>query len=485
MTKTIKFLIALTAIFSLTVSCSSDDPAEEIIPAEVGLTSFGFYAEDNATTLFVDYIVDDLSTTNISVSLPSETDLTSLVARFTTTDGDVVKVGAVNQTSGTTANNFSASVEYLVSEETSNKIYTVTVGKLTSSVWSLLSTYNEDTITETALQIDPTNSTPYIAYISDRDSSSDQKMNLISFDGTSWNRTGATDFSDFRASTVDLKFSTTGTPYISFLEYTDIRQASVMSYENSAWSYVGNSPYTDVKAGSNTVAITSDNSLYGFYTNDASGDDNRRSVFARSYTAGAWSDFTITGRTGLAREVKTKVIGDVIYLAVLDYGEGQAISVYKYESGVWTTLADKMKESEENTIYYYNVSIDVDLNNNVYLAYSEDNGDDTDYQLRVKKYDAEASTWSTIGDLIVTSNTRDFDLAVDKYNTAMLFYQNDNKTPVFLQFDTDINNWGAPVVFADADASDLKIEVAPNGLSYASYVANDVINLYKFDSPEN
>jgi hypothetical protein len=485
MRKTIKFLIALTAIFSLTVSCSSDDPAEEIIPAEVGLTSFGFYAEDNATTLFVDYIVNDLSTTNISVSLPSETDLTSLVARFTTTDGDVVKVGAVNQTSGTTANNFSASVEYLVSEETTNKIYTVTVGKLASSVWSLLSTYNEDTITETALQIDPTTSTPYIAYISDRDSSSDQKMNLISFDGTSWNRTGATDFSDFRASTVDLKFSTTGTPYISFLEYTDIRQASVMSYENNSWSYVGNTPYTDVKAGANTVAITSDNSLYGFYTNDASGDDNRRSVFARAYNAGAWSDFTITGRSGLARAVKTKVIGDVIYLAVLDYGEGQAISVYKYENGAWTTLADKMKESEENTIYYYNVSIDVDQNDNVYLAYSEDNGDETDYQLRVKKYDASTSTWSTLGDLIVTSNTRDFDLAVDKYNTAMLFYQNDNKTPVFLSFDGDINNWGAPVVFADADASDLKIEVAPNGLSYASYVANDVINLYKFDSPEN
>jgi len=485
MTKTIKFLIALTAIFSLTVSCSSDDPIEEIIPAEVGLTSFGFYAEDNATTLFVDYIVDDLSTTNIGISLPSETDLTSLVARFTTTDGDVVKVGAVSQTSGTTANNFSASVEYLVSEETTNKIYTVTVNKLASSVWGLSSTYNEDTISEISLQIDPTTSTPYIAYISDRASSSDQKMNLISFDGTSWNRTGAKDFSDFRANTVDLKFSSTGIPYISFLEYTDIRQASVMSYENNTWSYVGNTPFTEVKAGANTVAITSDNSLYGFYTNDVSRDDNRRSVFARSYTAGGWSDFTITGRTGLARALKTKVIGDVIYLAVLDYGEGQAISVYKYESGVWTTLADKMKENDENTIYYYNVSIDVDQNNNVYLAYAEDNGDDTDYQLRVKKYDVLTSTWNTLGDLIVTSNTRDFDLAVDKYNTAMLFYQNDNKTPVFLPFDQDINNWGAPVVFADADASDLKIEVAPNGLSYASYIANDVINLYKFDSPEN
>lgn len=486
MKTTLKFLFALTAIFSLAASCSSDDSATEPeVPAEVGITSFGFYAEDNTGTIFNDYVVETVTGTDISLSVPSETDLTALVARFTTTEGDAVKIGAVVQVSGTTANNYSAAVEYLVTEGVTNKIYTVTVGKLASSVWSLLSTYSEDTITEIALQINPTNSMPYIAYISDRDSSSDQKMNLISYDGTTWNRTGATDFSDYRANSVDLKFSQTGVPYISFLEYTDIRQASIMSYENSAWSYVGGSPFTEVKAGANTVAITSDNSIYGFYTNDASGDDNRRSVFARSYSGSAWSDLTISGRTGLARVLKTKVIDDVVYLAVLDYGEGQAVSVYKYDGGVWTTLADKMKESEENTVYYYNIAIDVDKDDNVYLAYAEDNGDDTDYQLRVKKYDATASTWSTQGDLIVTSNTRDFDLAVDKYNNAMLFYQDDNKTPVFLPFDSDINNWGASVVFADADASDLKIEVAPNGLSYASYVANDIVNLYIFDSPEN
>lgn len=489
MKQTIKFLFALTLIFSIAASCSSDDsPVVEPEPAEVAITSFGFYAEDNATSIFVDYVVEDITSTAISISLPSETDLTALVARFTTTDGDVVKVGAVQQVSGTTANNFSASVEYLVTEETTNKIYTVTVNKLASSVWSLLSTYSEDTIDEISLQIDPTTSTPYIAYISDRESSADQKLNLISYDGTVWNRTGATDFSDNRARSVDLKFSPSGTPFISFLDDGDVRAASIMSYENSAWGYVGGAAYSVVKASSsNTIAITSDDNVYGFYINDASGDDNRRSLFAKSYNGSTWSDLTISGRSETARIIKSKVINDVIYIAVMDYAVGlnQAISVYKYENGTWTTLADKMKESEENTIYVYNLVLDVDAQGNVYLAYAEDNGDDTDYQLRVKKYDATASTWSTQGDLIVTSNTRDFDLAVDKYNTPMLFYQNDNKTPVFLPFDNDINNWGTAVVFADTDSSDLKIEVAPNGLSYASYLANDIVNLYIFDSPEN
>jgi len=486
MKTTFKFLFALTAIFSLITACSSDDsPTEPEIPAEVGINSFGFYAEDNSGVLFDDYVVESITGTDISIALPSETNLTALVARFTTTENDIVKIGAVEQVSGTTANDFSAAVEYLVTENNTNKIYTVTISKMASAVWSPYSTYAEDTIDDISLQINPITSVPYIAYVSDRDSSSDQKMNLINFDGTVWNRIGGTDFSTYRANSVDLKFSPSGTPYISFLEYTDIREASVMSYENSSWNYVGGSAYTGVKSAANTVAVTSDNTVYGFYVNDVSGSDDRRSVFSKVYSGAAWSDLTITGRSGYARALKSKVVNDEVYLAVLDYGEGQAVSVYKYDGTTWTTLANKMKESEDNTVYYYNIAMDVDQEGNVYLAYAENNGEDTDYQLRVKKYDAEAASWSTLGDLIVTTNTRDFDLAVSKYNEAMLLYQNDTKTPVFVAFDTDINNWGTPVVFSDADAESLKIEVAPNGIAYAAYLANDQLSLHKFDSPDN
>lgn len=487
MRKTIYYLFAITALFSMAVGCSSDDPAQEIeIPAEVNLLSFGFYAEDNPTNLFTDYVIESVTTTDVSIALPNETDLTSLVARFTTTEGDIVKIGATVQVSGTTANSYAAPVELLVNEGVTNKIYTITVGKLASSVWSLASTYIDDIATDISLRINPTNSVPYVAYISERESSDDQKMNLVNYDGTTWNRVGGTDFSNFRANTVDLKFSAEGTPFISFQEYTDNREPSIMSYENSTWSYLGNAPFSVLRTGSNAVAITSDNSVYGFFISDDRSDGGRRrEVLGKAYSEGVWSDLTIPGRSGFARIVKTKVVNDIVYLAVLDYGEGQSISVYKYENDTWSTLADKMKESEENIVYYYNVEIDVDLEGNVYVAYAEDNGPDTEYQLRVKMYKDETSSWSTLGDLIVTINTRDFAMAVDKYNTPMLFYQNDTKNPVFLPFDTDVNNWGAPVVFSDADSSSLRLEVAPSGISYASYLVNEQINLYKYDSPDN
>ncbi|MBI5965985.1 MAG: S-layer homology domain-containing protein [Chloroflexi bacterium] len=65
--------------------------------------------------------------TNIAVTVPFGTDVTALVATFTTT-GTSVKVGATVQVSGTTANDFSSPVIYTVTAiDDSTKDYTVTV----------------------------------------------------------------------------------------------------------------------------------------------------------------------------------------------------------------------------------------------------------------------------------------------------------------------------------------------------------------------
>jgi hypothetical protein len=69
----------------------------------------------------------------IAVNLPFGTDVTALVATFTTT-GTVVKVGAVAQTSGTTANNFTSTKAYTVTAADGSSVtYTVTVTVAPSS----------------------------------------------------------------------------------------------------------------------------------------------------------------------------------------------------------------------------------------------------------------------------------------------------------------------------------------------------------------
>jgi hypothetical protein len=68
--------------------------------------------------------------TSIIAWVPDLTDLTGLVATFTTT-GVSVKVGPTKQVSGTTANNFSSTVHYVVTaEDGTTRSYSVVVGKL-------------------------------------------------------------------------------------------------------------------------------------------------------------------------------------------------------------------------------------------------------------------------------------------------------------------------------------------------------------------
>src|SRR5690606_20587126 len=133
-------------------------------------------------------------------------------------------------------------------------------------------------------------------------------------------------------------------------------------------------------------------------------------------------------------------------------------------------------------------SMDVDADGNVFLAYAENNGEGTDYQLKVKKYSVEDQSWSTIGTPINSTdsiNLRTFSIAADVYGNPILLYTNDLHQPTVAHFDADTNNWGTTSVLEAVDADDLVIEVAPNGVAYASFLVDDELYVYKYDSPDN
>jgi hypothetical protein len=90
------------------------------------ISSFKFEATNNSSYLGPD-ATGLISGTSISVNVPYGTDLTSLVATYTTT-GASVAVGGVTQTSGSTSNNFSSTKSYVVTAANgATKTYTVTV----------------------------------------------------------------------------------------------------------------------------------------------------------------------------------------------------------------------------------------------------------------------------------------------------------------------------------------------------------------------
>jgi len=476
----INFLLLLIACTGFFSSCSSDDDALPPEPAEVGMMSFGFYQEDN-DQLVQDYILENISGKSISFALPEQVDVTNLVARFTTTENDIVTVGGATQVSGETTNDYSAAVEYLLSEENTNEIYTVSVTKMANAVWSQLTAYDQE-VRDISLSINPTNAVPYIGYISNPEDSDDRKLNLISYQDDVWSRIGAADFSPEAARSVNLALSPDGTPFIAFGDYAvDPYQVSLMEYTENSWNYVGQPGIADGERSDKTRVVTSeDGTLYNFYIN------RERKIKLKSFDGTSWNEIGITGANNDAVELDAIFANGTIYLASLNFGDLQSVSVFKYENGNWTTLADQMKEAPENIVRYNWISMDVDTKGNVYLAYAEtDAAAGTDYQVKVKKYTAASNSWSILGDVLPDASYRSFDIAVDAYDNPMILYRNASDNPTTLAFDDEVNNWASPVVLSNNEAGDLELKYAANGIGYAAYTVGNQLYLHKYDSPDN
>ena len=96
--------------------CDSDGT----LPSSKSLTSFSFASPAATGTI-------NGSAMTIAVTVPNKTDVTALVATFTTT-GASVSVGATAQVSGTTANDFTTPVVYTITAADGSTVaYTVTV----------------------------------------------------------------------------------------------------------------------------------------------------------------------------------------------------------------------------------------------------------------------------------------------------------------------------------------------------------------------
>lgn len=480
-------LFALVGLFS---ACSKDDDnTPEIEYGEATLVSIGFYAEDNPNVIFKDYVATTIGS-SITINLPSEVDKSSLIARFETSVDDKVLVGGVAQESGVTANNYIAPVDFIVNEGTNNTKYTLTVGKMPAAVWTSLPDFSSHEVKEMVLRVNPENQKPYLAYVMDADEYADQKAAVVALTDGAWSNIGADGFTVDRARYLDFNFDATGKPYVAFADYNildaDGKQfyaSSMMAFEGNSWNYVGEKGITDVKINLVSVGFDVNNTPFTFNINYSAGSTaGRREINTMKYD-GSWISSPITGRSGYSRDIAVKTVNGILYVAALNYGDMQSVSVYKYDGTSWTTIAEKMKESADNVVYYYNVSLDVDAKGNVYVAYAEDNSGDRNYKLRVKKYSKESETWSTLGDVIESQNCRKFDVAVSPLGVPVLAFTDDQKYPIAVAFDAEVNNWGTPVALEAAECGDVKMVMSSEGVGYACFTVNEVVKVMKYDTP--
>ena len=480
------FLSAGILLAGILASCSSDDP--EVIVYEAGMTSFGFYVEDNKGLIVQDYEVSPVTQTNITVLLPEEVDKSKLVARFTVTDNDVVKVGDVVQQSGVTANDFTVPVDYFVSEGTTNVKYTVTIGKAPAYVWTALPPVTGDSAVSLVMKVSP-DGTPYIAYKMERETSADEALGVLALKDGTWSSLGKV--SEGRVgSYMDMAFNAAGMPTVSYVDYTNkiSQQASVKVLNGSTWSFVGGATATTNKVSYHTINYLNDNKLMLLATYDAK--DNvlaRRELSVNTFENGTWTNnTTIPGRASdlVAYLQVSETLGDVLYLGVYNAVSPNSISVYKYANNNWTTLLDKWSDEKATAISLRDFDIAVNQQGDVYVAFS-DNSNDGAEKSRVIKVDAETKQVTPVGNPITaaTGSSLKFDLALSPLGVPYLFYRNETNFPTVVSLDKDTQDWTTPLVLEANEANDLHLGFAPDGKAYLVFTKSRKIFSYKYDAP--
>ena len=244
------FWMAVIVLFAAFSSCSDDknDGTDEGVEAK--LLTFGFYAEDNSSLLSDDYIAT-LSSTTAKVTMPAFIDKSALVARFTTNDGNIVLVDGVTQVSGATANDFTAPVDYIVSNGKQNVKYTITVAKSSNMAWVRMPDFTATSVfSGSVLKINPVDQVPYLGF----KLKEEEKMAVIKLvDGTTWTAVGSLEGfgGEVSLSNYDFDIDKDGIPYVVYSDNsatTVAGAASLMKWNGTTWNYVGNQGFVNAQS---------------------------------------------------------------------------------------------------------------------------------------------------------------------------------------------------------------------------------------------
>ena len=491
MKQLMKFLFYVAVVACFSTACS-DDNEKEPPAGEAKMLSFGFFEEDNEGILLRDYVVENITTTNIKVTMPKEVNKTSLIARFTVTENDVVTVGGTIQVSGTTVNNFSIPVDYIVTEGSNNTRYTVSIEKGSDAVWTQMPSFTADVTAGIYMKVNPSTGQPYIAFQQSRTETADRKVSMIKWSGNAWEFVGnAAGISEGRADVMSFDFDASNNIYLSYKDYltTPAQDVSVKSFNGSTWSSVGTQGIIGVRTNYITVALDPEGIPTIFCMNDAAAGLPRRALNIARYTGGSWNiDNTIPGRanTIYAWYPKTKLVDGVLYVGIFN-ASSSSYSVYTYTNNTWTTIAEEKVEIEGAKCHTRDFDMDVDAAGNIYIV-TADNAPDLGavYRPRVKKYDAKTQVWSTMGDPIEIdlSTVKYFDIAISPYGIPYLIYRNVQDLATVVAFDDETKNWGTPTNLTNYEVDDVWLDFAPDGIGYAAIVVDNNIVTFKYDTPQ-
>lgn len=484
MKKYLSMICFLGALF--TAGCSDDKTEEETGPTgEAKITAFSFKAENNP-----DYLVKDYSATisgmAISVKVPAGTDLTALVATFETADGEsTVTVNGTTQVSGTTANNFSDPVDYLVTIGKKNALYTVTVSELPEAVWTKVGEMNV-TLTHLRMEINPTDNKPYFAITEQTGGETYGDLLYASVNGSS---ISSVVVQKAPTQSIGFGFDKSGKAYISYYNSTE-KVSHITTNKSGSWSLESVDYDRPLNTGVGpTICEANDGNIFVFISNfAASGSLGKRELNMTVYDGNSWlTQQTIPGRSGYTYWPVARVKNDVMYLLALNPVSPNSFSIYTYKNGTWKTAIDSFayvsSEPGAETTTYYTIGskipdMDIDNDGNIYINLSYNLG--TGYMRHVMKATYNANTDSyEVNRLGSPLNTDDGDygrIAVSPLGIPYAMFRNseDSKQIAVVSLDSKTKDWTpATIVSLDQADSEFEFKFAKDGTAYLAYYVQE------------
>lgn len=486
-------VMAVTLSFGFS-SCSDnkeDGPVETAAPE---LLTFGFNVANNGNTLTTDY-VGVISTTDhtVTVTMPAFADKSSLVANFTVGEGNKVLVNGVTQESGVTANDFTAPVDYIISnaDGSKNVKYTVTIEKAANYEWSEFARYNELVPygDNAIMKINPVDNTPYIAFVR-KEKDDNNKVVVIKNENGVFNYVGSKEGeSDVVTSgMMDFTISNTGTLYYIYKNKSITEPvkypATVMSFNGSSWSNVGQPYIAEFVPSKVQIGAIGSIVIAPMISNTNSGSFTKRvlyaSIFNDNWTTGSLASVNIN-EVGLECLTTTDNAAYLYTISRTSY----KYSVVEYKNGVWNSLrSDYLEEGATMAPVSMSDAASIVATNDgtVYLLTADDaeTKNTKDMRFRILKYSPDSKEWTLVGGTTMASVKANEShisakIAVAPDGTPFFAYTDytGDKLAKVQYFDNETKQWSAPVAVSAGEASYVNISFCDNGEAYISYVSAD------------
>lgn len=462
------------------------------------IVSFGFYAEDNDGILFKNYI-GTFNGLKIQVNLPTDADLSKLVARFVTTSGAVVKVGGVTQTSSQSINNFTTDVTYQVTDTETivPEDFVVSIGRLTAPEWIdiLSSNIAAYIVGEVSLAINPTSNYPVIIFgRTAADGDGTRKAVVSSYDGKLWSIVGdAQGISLGRTETVGIAIDDNGVLYAAYKDYATTgtalltQYASVQKYSDGNWSYLIGPNSNAQRTNYLHIATTqSGMPVIGYAAARAEGGVANRSTQSALFINNAWSLRSIDASPATLYTRIRKGRDNKVYYAVMDgISTTRKPTIYRLNetSLNWEVVGTAMVSPDASVVGAAVMDVDAAENGEVYMVFQSQAT--TNKMSYVMKYNG--TSWRQIGDAIshtATSNSQRDNIALAVHPNGTLYFAHGDANGLKVQtFNNNTQNWNPAITIQAGVPDKITMRISEEGIPYIATVTDTKLKVFKYDIP--